>query len=81
MPRSSCTKHAAGISLVVASSLQQRVQQLSAREQLCDEVHLQRTTHTLCLGRRDACIGTGMHVHASHTHFKKVSSREPGCRR
>ena len=74
-------KASAGVCLIVAPPLQQRVQKLSACQQLCDEVHLQRTTHTLCLGRRDACIGTGMHVHASHTHFKKVSSREPGCRR
>ena len=31
---------AAGIPLIVASSLQQRVQQLSSSQQLCDEVHL-----------------------------------------
>ena len=33
-------KAATGVSFIVASSLQQRVQQLSSREQLCDEVHL-----------------------------------------
>ena len=33
-------KAAAGVSFIVASSLQQRVQQLSSCEQLCDEVHL-----------------------------------------
>lgn len=33
-------KAAPGIFFVVAPSLQQRVQQLSSCEQLCDEVHL-----------------------------------------
>ena len=36
-------KAAPGIFLIVASSLQQRVQQLSSCEQLCDEVHLPAT--------------------------------------
>ena len=37
------------VCLIVAPPLQQRVQKLSACQQLCDEVHLQGTPHEICL--------------------------------